>query len=414
MIASERRFAGCKGLAVTEEMKVTIAAQAALLLLGNEGYYFDRVTAFLIYPDKLILPPAGLRPSAENEGFDERIVLGVAYQVGGITLSWPDVLDGGRTADDGDNVVLHELAHHLDGLDGAMGGSPPGLSAEQQDRFQLAIDREMVQLRRDLAQGLPTVLSPAAAENNAELFAYGTTAFFEQPHELHEQFPRLFGGLMEFYKVDPRRWFKDAELSQGSEEDLDFIPDEDVEPAAELPALETADEHFTRGIESFERADYEAAEADFDRAVKLAPQDQEAVLFRGRARCYLGDTEAALADAERACRLAPDDQEAIALRGICQVALGEIAAGLADLESAAESPSDDLDLHYHLGLARAETGQTAAAIAAFTRLIQLDARDADAWHERSLCHFELGDEAAAERDLEQARLLGWTDDQMEQ
>ena len=143
-------------------MKVTIAAQAALLLLGEEGYYFDRVTSFLVYPYKMVLPPHGVRPSADDGDFDERVILGQAFQQGEIILSWPDVLSGGRVADDGENVVLHELAHHLDGLDGQMGGSPPGLARDRQDHFHAVFERTLPQLHRDLAGDVIPLL-PAAS-----------------------------------------------------------------------------------------------------------------------------------------------------------------------------------------------------------------------------------------------------------
>ncbi|HZN32416.1 MAG TPA: zinc-dependent peptidase [Pirellulaceae bacterium] len=429
VIASERRFVGCGGLVITDEVKVTIAAQAALLLLGEEGYYFDRVPTIFVFP----------RPRADKVGRNVQhgsafsagahvveegvIVEGQAYAQGEIRLAWSEVLAGGRDAGDGENVVLHELAHHLDGLDGEMGGTPPLPDEAARIHWQQVFDAELVQLRRDLATDRPALFHDAAADSRTELFAYATEVFFEQPIELGEEHAELFECLRDFYKVDPTRWFAaqpaDAPFTRPFEAAVPRVPlpsedddwEEQEEPAAELPPLETADQYFTRGLESFEREDFEAAEADFDRAVKLAPQDQEAVLYRGRARMYLSDTQAALADAERACRLAPDDLEAIALRGICQVALGEFAEGLADLENAADALDGDLDLLYSLGVARAETGQTAAAIAAFTRLIQLDPKDAEAWHERSQCHAELGDKSAAERDLAQARALGWEEGQ---
>ena len=402
VIASERRFVGCQGLLVTDEMKVTIAAQAALLLLGEEGYYFDRITTFLLYPDKLVLPPAGLRPSAENEGFDERIALGVAYQQGELTLSWPDVLQGGRTADDGENVTLHELAHHLDGLDGAMGGSPPGLSAEQQDRFQRSINRELIQLRRDLADGLPTVLLPDAAENAAELFAYGTEAFFERPHDLQKQYPRLFSGLRDFYKIDPRHWFPEALAS--SQVSVDEWDDDPATPA-ELPRLDTADAYFTRGHEYFEIGRYDLAEADFNQVVRLSPDDQEAVVYRAESRFWAGEVEAALADAERACRLDPRDKAALRVRGLCCIALEQDREGLADLAGALDTPSDDADGLYFRALAYARLDEPQQAMPSLDRVIELDPEDPEAYDLRAECWEQLGNMAAAASDRARANEL---------
>jgi Mlc titration factor MtfA (ptsG expression regulator)/Flp pilus assembly protein TadD len=415
IIVAERRFVGCGGLTVTDEMKVTIAAQAALLLLGEGGYYFDKVPTIFIFP----------RPRADKVGrsvqygsafssgahvIEEGVIVeGQAFAQGEIRLAWSEVLSGGRDDSDGENVVLHELAHHLDSLDGELGGTPPLPDEASRQRWWQIFDAELAQLRRDLATGQQSLLHDAAADSRCELFAYATELFFEQPVELRRDHAELYDCLQDFYKIDPTRWFEASNLGHSSwEPDNDYSADDNAAPTALLPPLETADQYFTRGLESFESEDFEAAEADFDRAVKLSPQDEEAVLYRGRARFYLGEYEAALADAERACRLAPDDAEAIALRGICRVALGEMASGLQDLEHIEDAQADDLDALYHRGVARAECGRTQDAIADFSRLIQLDPQDAAAWRERSACYADLGNESAAARDLAQARALGWS------
>jgi Mlc titration factor MtfA (ptsG expression regulator)/Flp pilus assembly protein TadD len=408
IIAAERRFVGCRGLEVTEEMKVTIAAQAALLLLGEEGYYFDRITSILLYPFQMVLPAHGVRPSSEEDDFDERVILGQAFQQGEIILSWPDVLRGGRVADDGENVVLHELAHHLDGLDGQMGGSPPGLAPDRQDHFQQVFEEALARLRGDLASGRPTVLLPAAAESVTELFAYGTECFFERPAALREWHSEFFGCLCEFYKLDPSEWLTGrapaSHTNVSDERGLDLQTEET--PAAEQPSLQTADQYFTRGHEHLEAGRIALAEADFDRAVKLDPRDQEALVYRAEARLSLGNLESALADAERACALDSDDVEARRVRGMTRVALEDYAGGCADLQTALAPKSDDVDGHFYRGLARAQTGQFQAAIRDLTRVIELDPDDAEAHYERGHCWQQLGNASAAETDFARARALG--------
>jgi len=410
IIVAERRFVGCKGLVVTDEIKVTIAAQAALLLLGEEGYYFDRVTSFLIYPYKMVLPAHGVRPSSDEDDFDERVILGQAFQQGEIILSWPDVLSGGRVADDGENVVLHELAHHLDGLDGQMGGSPPGLARDRQDHFHRVFDEALQQLRRDLADGYDTVLLPAAAESTTELFAYGTECYFERPHDLREQFPELFACLREFYKVDPSEWFADNNAISEEEEDEDDEREQLPALPADLPTLDTADQYFARGQEFFHAGRWDLAAADFNRCVRIDPADQEAIVWRGR--CYLCEdhADAALADAERACGLDPDDGEAHSLRGMCLSHLRRFAESLAAFARAGDGLLEDIDALYYRGLAHAETGDWNGALADFNRVIVLDPNDQDAWYERSVCHERLGKPDLARTDLERARELGWEDE----
>ncbi len=429
VIAAERRFVGCGGLVVTDEVKVTIAAQAALLLLGNEDYYFDKVPTIFVFPqpraDKVGRNVQHGTPfSAGADVIEEGVIVeGQALAQGEIRLAWSEVLAGGRDPADGENVVLHEFAHHLDGLDGEMGGTPPLADEAACLRWWQTLDFELAQLRDNLAGGDATLFPPQASENRAELFAYSTELFFEQPEALQGEHQELFERLREFYKVDPTNWFADTGPAKSYARPFDAsvprvpLPSEEADQCddvpEELPPLDSADRYFTRGLEFFEAGDFESAAADFDAAVKLSPQDQEAVLYRGRARFYLGEHQAALSDAERACRLSPDDHEAIALRGICQVALGEHAAGLVDLEAISATLPDDLDVLYYRALARAELGQTQAAIADFTRLVQLDPADAEAFRQRSFCHAELGDASAAARDLQQAQALSWQEGETE-
>lgn len=217
IIASERSFVGLGGLAITDEIKLTVAAQAALLLVGEAGYYFDRVPTIFVHPD---WPTTKMkRPLQEGQFFSDPVVIveedvvieGQMLAQDEIRLVWDEVLDGGRDPADGENVVLHEFAHHLDGLDGASDGLPPLPSATDERRWKQVLSAELSQLRRDLAARRRVFLHAEAAENWAELFAYSTECFFEQPHELNEWHPDLFAILLAFYKTDPRRWFNSGE-----------------------------------------------------------------------------------------------------------------------------------------------------------------------------------------------------------
>ena len=207
IIVAERPFVGSGGFSITDEAKVTIAAQAALLLLGEDGYYFDRVPTIFVYPHyQTTKTHRDLVTAALVEGVP---IEGQVLEQGEIRLSWDQVLYGSRDPTDGENVVVHEFAHHLDRLDGEVGGTPPLPSHEQRDEWLRVFDRELAKLRRDLVARRETFLHDAAAENRAELFAYSTECFFEQPHDLDHFHPDLFACLLSFYKTDPRLWFKD-------------------------------------------------------------------------------------------------------------------------------------------------------------------------------------------------------------
>lgn len=208
IIASERPFYGVGKFELTDEVLVTIAAQAALLVLDGDGYYFDRVGAILVYRKRprvrMVHPLGGLELVEEGVG-----IAGQLLEQGEIRLVWKEVLAGGRDPADGYNVVLHEFAHHLDWLDGEVDGAPPLRSAEQYQQWHKVLERDAAQLRADLRAGRETLLADHASDSPIELFAYATEAFFEQPHDLAHFHPDLFACLLSFYKTDPRLWFKD-------------------------------------------------------------------------------------------------------------------------------------------------------------------------------------------------------------
>ncbi len=207
VIAAERSFVGCQGLEITDEVKVTISAQAAILLLGEDGYYFDRVPTIFVYPRHQLA--RAVHDMAHAQLVEEDVPIdGQALEQGEIRLAWNEVLYGASDPADGENVVLHELAHHLDRLDGEMGGTPPLTSREQREQWLAVFDRELAAIRREQDRGNETFLHEEAAESRAELFAYSTECFFEQPHELEQWHPDLFGCLLSFYKTDPREWFR--------------------------------------------------------------------------------------------------------------------------------------------------------------------------------------------------------------
>jgi MtfA peptidase len=206
IIAGERPFVGSGGMVITDEVKLTIAAQAALLLLGEEGYYFDRVPTIFVYPR--FQTTRTHRDLSTAALVEEGVAIeGQVLDQGEIRLSWHDVLYGSRDPADGENVVLHEFAHHLDRLDGEVGGTPPLADDKLRRRWVEVFDQELARLRDDLAAGREVFLHDEAAENRAELFAYSTEVFFEQPVELDEYHPDLFDCLRGFYKIDPRTWF---------------------------------------------------------------------------------------------------------------------------------------------------------------------------------------------------------------
>ena len=192
----EKNWEGLEGLVLTDEIKVTIAAQACLMLLGVDDYVFDNVKTILVFPQSFMRTSNG----------DSQYRAGEAWQGGPIVLSWKDSLRGGRDEDDGQNVVIHEFAHALDGLDGEMGGSISFETEEQRERWRNVLEREFAALEKSKDLGYSTLLDPYGATNRAEFFAVATETFFEQPEQLARQHPELFELLTVYFHLDPRRW----------------------------------------------------------------------------------------------------------------------------------------------------------------------------------------------------------------
>jgi Mlc titration factor MtfA (ptsG expression regulator) len=212
VLVAEKHWEGCGGLVMTDEVKVTIAAHAALLLLGIDHDYFARVLSILVYPSGFRSPEGWQRP----DGTVDMSVgaLGEAWYDGPIVLAWDAVLAGARDAAgsvvrsttrraDGRNVVLHEFAHQLDYLDGVSDGTPPLRTQADYRRWQEVMTREYERLVRESETGRPQVLDGYGATSHAEFFAVATEAFFERSREMCARHPELYAVLSQYYGQDP-------------------------------------------------------------------------------------------------------------------------------------------------------------------------------------------------------------------
>lgn len=201
IFVAEKHWEGCDGLELTDEIKVTIAGQACLMLIGVEDYYFDNVRTILVYPQ--------IFSRQTTDGINSNVVqhrAGEAWQGGPIVLSWRDALRGGRNEDDGQNLVIHEFAHALDGLDGEMGGNVMFDDAATTEEWERVVDREFAKLVQAKEHGYRTLLDHYGATNRAEFFAVASETFFELPRELQYEHPELFRLLQKYFHVDPTHW----------------------------------------------------------------------------------------------------------------------------------------------------------------------------------------------------------------
>ena len=206
VLLAEKHFEGCGGLELTDEIRVTVAAQASLLLLHRDANYYPYLTSILIYPSTYVVPeerPVG--GGIWEEGDDARLGH-TSPHLAALVLAWDSTLHGARGLHDGDNVVLHEFAHQLDFEDRIVDGTPPLDSPTQVAAWARVLGRELQNLRRASEDDEPTFLDKYGAKDPAEFFAVATEMFFERGREFRERHPELYAELGAFYRQDPADW----------------------------------------------------------------------------------------------------------------------------------------------------------------------------------------------------------------
>ena len=200
VLVAEKNWEGCGGMELTDEIRVTIAAQASLLLLNIEHEYYRGVTSILVYPSAYRTMPTQGPDGVVREG---QANLGEAWRNGPVVLSWDDARRGAIDPSDGHNLVFHEFAHKLDMLDGAADGTPPLDDRGLLRRWVETMTAEFHALRSAAAQGRATLLDTYGATNPAEFFAVATECFFEKSAQLQRRHGALYGLLRDYYHQDP-------------------------------------------------------------------------------------------------------------------------------------------------------------------------------------------------------------------
>ncbi len=202
---AEKSWEGAGGLELTDEIRVTISAQACLLLLGLPHDYYKNVQSIIVYPSTVVAPQR--RP-----GFFEntiapvepaQAIIGQAFHQGPVIIIWDAALRQGRHPESGHNVIYHEFAHKLDMLDGMADGTPPLRDrAEYRDWVKTCTD-EYLRLKHRTEKGQRSFLDEYAATNEAEFFAVATEQFFDQPRRMLDHAPDLYRVLKTYYCQDP-------------------------------------------------------------------------------------------------------------------------------------------------------------------------------------------------------------------
>lgn len=206
---AEKRFEGCGGLEITDEIRVTIAAQASLLLLEHDIGCYSDLRSILVYPTTVV-PEYADRLGHGGVIHEPGPVLGQSWAHGTVILVWDDVRRGAATIDDGRNVVFHEFAHQLDQEAGEADGTPHLDSISAFRTWGRVMQEHFVRLREAVENGQPALLDQYGATNPAEFFAVATEYFFERPAALRREHPELYRELAAYYRLDPVSWHDPA------------------------------------------------------------------------------------------------------------------------------------------------------------------------------------------------------------
>lgn len=189
VFADGKTFEGLGGLDITDEIRITIAGQACMLLLGLE--------VDIPYPG---LDVIRVYPRSYRSGHSHR--LGESSRRGYVVLSWRDSKEGAKKPHDGRNVVLHEFAHQLDQRSGAADGAPV-LQADLYGPWARVLGDAFSELSEDVAKKRHSVIRAYGATNPAEFFAVATEEFFERPHRLRKKWPDVYEVMVRYYNQDP-------------------------------------------------------------------------------------------------------------------------------------------------------------------------------------------------------------------
>ena len=198
LFIAEKRFEGCGGLEITDEIKVTIAGQACMLLLNRKTRYFPKLLTIYVYPSTFVAREVA------REGFSTgEPRQGESWQNGPVVLAWNSVTGGANNITDGRNVVFHEFSHQLDQEDGVADGAPILESRSCYATWAKVLGAEYSALKTKARKYRKSVVHRYGATAPAEFFAVATEAFFEKPRQMKKKHPDLYEELKNYYKLDP-------------------------------------------------------------------------------------------------------------------------------------------------------------------------------------------------------------------
>jgi Mlc titration factor MtfA (ptsG expression regulator) len=197
-------FVGCNGFEIDDEVRLTVAGNACLLVFNREQKFYSGFESILIYPDTILSRQVHYDGLVETHYDSARA--GESWYRGPLVLSWTDVERGLLHGRDGHNVILHEFAHKLDEENRIMDGLPVLREPAHYREWAQVLTREYDEFRQRVEHGSNTVIDEYGAVSAVEFFAVATESFFEKPTQMHSKLPDLYRQFQQYYGLDPARW----------------------------------------------------------------------------------------------------------------------------------------------------------------------------------------------------------------
>src|SRR5579871_2321330 len=305
---------GCSGLQITDEIRVTIAAQACLLVLGMEGYCFEDLQTILVYPGGYLC----ILPDALGDEDYRGHHLGEAHHGGPVVLSWWHSLWGGKHRGR-QNLVLHEFAHKLAETGDWKRGLPPLEEKHDGEQWQRVFDEEYERLIDDADHERPSLLDPYGAVNRNEFFAVATECFFLHADEMQRRHPEPYRLLADWYRQEPTQWRSDTQIAARTRDaETAYLQHSITECTAVIRRIPIHLEAYRQRAEDYGKLqEYDRAVEDCTYLIDHVEKWQRADAYyeRGRVLFQAGSLRAAISDFDEAIRREPYFSQAYRARG---------------------------------------------------------------------------------------------------
>ena len=185
------------GLVLDTDQQTRLAALCCLPLMGQGKTGLRGWSQVLVYPDAFRARRSHLDASGVMHEYDEDVI-GESWEAGPLVLSWADVQAEIEDPWAGCCVIIHEMAHKLDWLDGVMDGTPP-LPRSWQREWAADFQRTYDRFCKEVDAGDDTVIDPYASESPEEFFAVTSEYHFSAPALLQAEMPAVAAHLRRFY-----------------------------------------------------------------------------------------------------------------------------------------------------------------------------------------------------------------------